>query len=89
MTDWNNDGKTDWQDAYIFNEIINESENHSTYRSPSGSSSGGGFFAVVVGICIGILFLALLLGVAIPGAVITFFFKIILFAGFIALCMRK
>ena len=88
MTDWNNDGKTDWKDAYIFNEIINDSESNNTYRSSSGSS-GGSFFAVVVCVCVGILLLALLLGVAIPGTVITFFIKIILFAGFIALCMRK
>lgn len=88
MTDWNNDGKTDWKDAYIFNEIIDKPESNNTYRSSSGSS-GGSFFAVVVCICVGIIFLALLLGVEVPGVVVTFFLKIILFAGFIALFMKK
>ena len=85
MTDWNNDGKEDWKDAYIYHELLNDTES-SNY---SGSCSGSGFFKVVVGICVGIIILALLLGVEIPGAVITLFLQIIVVAGLIALCMRK
>lgn len=84
MTDWNHDNKEDWKDAYIYHEIINKTEKNS-YRKNSGSS----LFKIVVGICTGLVILSLLLGVEVPGVVITFFLKIILIVGFMTLFTRK
>ena len=52
----------------------------------SGENGGGGIspFVVVICICVGIVLLALLLGVEVPGAVIGLFAKIILIVG--AIC---
>lgn len=86
MEDWNNDGKEDWEDFYFFQQLVNESDSRG---SAHFSGSGGGFFKIVVGICIGIIVLALLLGVSIPGSVIQLLLEVIFIAGIIALCMKK
>ena len=42
MSDWDKDGKTDWHDAYVFNEIIDKKPTGS-HSSGSSSSSGSGW----------------------------------------------
>ena len=100
MEDWNGDGKEDARDVYEYHEFLNETDQEighggssrggsSRGGSSSGGSSSGGMFKVVVGVCVGIVVLALLLGVAIPGAVIELLLKIILIAGLLTLLFKK
>lgn len=49
MFDWDRNGKTDWRDAYVFNEIINkDSGKPSGHPSPPASSKGMGCLFIVV-----------------------------------------
>ena len=67
--------------------IFDGTDEHGNYSFGGG---GGGIspFVVVVCICVGIVLLALLLGVEVPGAVIGFFAKIILFVGAICFVVK-
>ena len=68
----------DWTDDYIKYTLMSESADNGKVHGPSG----GAVFGVVVAICVGIVLLALVVGVEIPGAVIELFLKIILGVGF-------
>lgn len=68
----------DWTDDYIKYTLMSESADNGKVHGPSG----GAVFGVAVAICAGIVLLALVLGVEIPGAVIELFLKIILGVGF-------
>ena len=70
----------DWADDFVKYTLMSESTDGGKVHGPSG----GAVFGVVVAICIGIVLLALVLGVEIPGAVIELFLKIILGVGFFA-----
>lgn len=90
MEDWNGDGKEDARDVYEYHEFLNETDQEIGHGGSSrGGSSSGGMFKVVVGVCVGIVVLALLLGVAIPGAVIELLLKIILIVGLLTLLFKK
>ncbi len=90
MEDWNGDGKEDARDVYEYHEFLNETDQEiGRGGSSRGGSSSGGMFKVVVGVCVGIVVLALLLGVAIPGAVIELLLKIILIVGLLTLLFKK
>ncbi len=70
----------DWFEGYMKYEMMNESSGGGAGSLPSG----GAIFGIVVAICIGIIVLAVLFGVEIPGAVIEFFLQIIGAVGFFA-----
>lgn len=90
MFDLNNDGKIDSFERaaeFDFMESLEETDSSVGYCSGRSSTSRGGMraFKVTVGICVGFVLLAVLLGVEVSGAVIGFFFKIILVVGFFTL----
>lgn len=68
----------DWTGDFVKYTLMSESGDNGKAHGPSG----GALFGVVVAICIGIVLLALVLGVEISGAVIELFLKIILGVGF-------
>lgn len=41
MFDWDNNGRTDWQDAYVFHELISKGNDHSPRPGPCASSGKG------------------------------------------------
>ncbi len=86
MNDWNGDGKEDWADEFLKYELMKETEKG---ISGKGYSLGGSIFGIVVGVCVGICILALLMGIAIPGAVISLFLEIILFVGVITFIAKS
>lgn len=78
MSDWNDDY---WNDDYFIQNMTEDS----SYNGKI-TVKGGKVFGTTVGICVGICILALLLGVAIPPAVIGFFLQIIgVVGGFVLL----
>lgn len=90
MFDLNNDGKIDSFERaaeFDFMDSLEEKDPSVGYCSGRSSTSGGGMgaFKVTVGICVGFVLLAVLLGVEVSGAVIGFFLKIILVVGFFTL----
>lgn len=68
----------DFFDDYIRFEMLNESSGGGSGSLPSG----GAIFGIVVAICLGILLLAVVLGVEISGTVVEFFLQIIGTVGF-------
>ena len=52
MPDWNGDGKNDWHDDYVFNEIINKPSKKSENHTKSGSSNPGCAIAMAVAIAV-------------------------------------
>ena len=58
----------DWTDDFVKYSLMSESTDSGNVHGPSG----GAVFGVVVAICIGIVLLALVLGVEVSGAVIEF-----------------
>lgn len=68
----------DWFEGYMKYEMLNESSGGGSGSLPSG----GAIFGIVVAICLGILLLAVVLGVEISGAVVEFFLQIIGTVGF-------
>mgnify|MGYP003296450489 FL=1 len=90
MFDLNNDGKIDSFERaaeFDFMESLEETDSNVGYCGGRSSTSRGGMraFKVTVGICVGFVLLAVLLGVEVSGAVIGFFLKIILVVGFFTL----
>lgn len=75
------DDHDDWGDDYLRFEMMNESP----ARTGGNGIGCGSFFGIVVAICVGIVLLALVLGVEVPGAVIELFLKIIGAVGVIAI----
>lgn len=57
MFDWNHDGKQDWQDDYIFHEII-QTEVNNTGKGPADSHNAAPT-SVSPGVMIGIIVLVL------------------------------
>ena len=68
----------DWTDDFVKYTLMSESTDNGKVHG----SSGGAVFGVVIAICIGIVLLALVLGVEVPGAVIEFLLQIIVAVGF-------
>lgn len=70
----------DWFEGFMKYEMLNEASDVGAGSLPSG----GAIFGIVVAICVGIIVLAVLLGVEISGVVVEFFLQIIGAVGFFA-----
>ena len=48
MPDWNNDGKQDWHDDYVINEIIPDKKNNKSTGSHQSSGVGCTLPAIII-----------------------------------------
>ncbi len=48
MPDWNNDGKQDWHDDYVINEIIPDKKNNNSTGGHHSSGSGCALPAIII-----------------------------------------
>ena len=48
MPDWNGDGKRDWHDDFVYNEILNTKKSDGSSRGSANSKSSAGTTIIIV-----------------------------------------